>query len=94
MSSKYDGHTCNTVARTRNVNDNVYANKAFRFEIILILEAIKFILAHLSHRFRVSYCHRPMSVVRCATSVVRRQQFVLNDNYFETAWPRALIFGM
>ena len=31
-------------------------------------------LAHLSHRLRVSYCHWPMSVVRRASSVVRRQQ--------------------
>ena len=33
-------------------------------------------LAHLSHRLRVSYCHWPMSVVRRASSVVRRQQLL------------------
>ena len=33
-------------------------------------------LAHLSHRLRVSYCHWPMSVVRRAPSVVRRQQLL------------------
>ena len=33
-------------------------------------------LAHLSHRLRVSYCHWPMSVVRRALSVVRRQQLL------------------
>ena len=51
-------------------------------------------LAHLSHRLRVSYCHWPMSVVHRASSVVRRQQFALNNICSETASPRALIFGM
>ena len=51
-------------------------------------------LAHLSHRLRVSYCHWPVSVVRRATCVVRRQQFALNNISSETIRPRALIFGM
>ena len=36
----------------------------------------------------------PSSVVHRASSVVRRQQFALNDVIFETARPRALIFGL
>ena len=51
-------------------------------------------LAHLSHRLRVSYCHRPMSVVCCPSCVVHCQQYALNDNSSETTRPRALIFGM
>ena len=46
------------------------------------------LLAHLSHRLKVSYCHQPM-----AACVVRRPQFALND-ISETSRPRALIFGM
>ena len=40
------------------------------------------------------HCHWPMSVVRRASSVVRRQQFALNNISSKTARPRALIFGM
>ena len=42
----------------------------------------------------MSYCHWPVSVVRRASSVVRRQQFALNNISSETIRPRALIFGM
>ena len=49
----------------------------------------KVLLAHLSHRLRVSYCHWPMSVVRRASSTI-----ALNNISSETARPRALIFGM
>ena len=51
-------------------------------------------VAHLSHRLRVSYCHWPMSVVHRASSVVRRQQFALNNISSETARPRAFIFSI
>ena len=34
------------------------------------------LLAHLSHRLMVSYCHQPMSGVRRASCVVRRQQLL------------------
>ena len=37
------------------------------------------VLAHLSHRLWVSYCHWPMSVGPRSTCVVRRQQFALNN---------------
>ena len=47
------------------------------------------LLAHLSHRLRVSYCHGPMSVVRRPSSTI-----ALNNISSETARPRALIFGM
>ena len=47
------------------------------------------LLAHLSHRLRVSYCHWPMSVVRRASSTI-----ALKNISSETARPRALIFGM
>ena len=33
-------------------------------------------------------------ITKCPSSVVRRQQFAINDIFSETAWPRALIFGM
>ena len=40
--NRYD-HTCNnTLARTRNVIDNVRVNNAFSYEIMFILKAIKF----------------------------------------------------
>ena len=37
----------------------------------------------------VSYCHQPMSVVRHPSSTITS-----NDISFETAKPRALIYGM
>ena len=37
------------------------------------------LLAHLSHRLRVSYCHWPMSVVRRPSCVVRRPSCVVNN---------------
>ena len=46
------------------------------------------ILAHLSQRLRVSYCHQPMSVVRHMSSTIAS-----NDISSKTATPRALIFG-
>ena len=58
------------------------------FQVILL------ILAHLCHTLKVSYCHQPMSVVYRATSIVRRQQFALNDNFPVTTRRRSLVFGM
>ena len=57
---------------------------------------LRSLLAHLSHRLRVSYCHRPMSVVRRASCVVRRASstIALNNIFSKTARPMALIFGM
>ena len=59
-----------------------YAQVSFFFCFFVL-----FFLAHLSHRLRVSYCHWPMSVVR-------HQQFALNNISSETTRPRALIFDM
>ena len=42
----------------------------------------------------MSYCHRPMCAIRRSSPVVPRQQFAVNDIFFKTARPRALIFGM
>ena len=47
------------------------------------------LLAHLSQRLGVSYCHQPMSVVRRVSSTITS-----NDISSETASPRTLIFGM
>ena len=77
-------------------------------EIFDLIESVSenfptYLLAHLSHRLMVSYCHQPMSGVRRPSSVVRRASSVVrrpsstiasNDIFSETAKPRALIFGM
>ena len=57
---------------------------------------VRLVLAHLSHRLMVSYCHQSMSGVRRPSSVVRRASSTIasNDISSKTARPRALIFGM
>ena len=42
----------------------------------------------------VGYCHQPMSIARCASSVVRHQRFALNIICSKITGHRALIFGM
>ena len=56
------------------------------------------LLAHLSYRPKVSYCHQPMSVMSQPSRVVHPASsttiFALNNISSETIRPRALIFGM
>ena len=57
MSLKSYDHTCNnTLARRRNVIDNVRVNSAFPIEILIILKAIK------SH-FKGSYDKQNLTLV-------------------------------
>ena len=69
------------------------SNRYIRFTTLhrAINYGIVFFLAHLSHKLMVSYCHQPF----CRASyIVCRQQFALNDIFFETSRPRALTFNM
>lgn len=65
------------VARSRFTNQITASLFYFSYYIFatyeLIIEITSFcgFLAHLSHRLWVSYCPRPMSVVRLASSTIR-----------------------
>ena len=62
--------------------------------ISLTKSLIKGVLAHLSHRLKVSYCHQPLSVMRRPWCFVFHQQFALNYILSGNSRPKALIFGM
>ena len=85
LKKMHTGGEIDTYVRTINRRLEVYGNGLN-----------KKLLAHLSHRLMVSYCHQPMSVVRRQSSVVRRPSSTIasNDISSETAKPRAIIFGM
>ena len=53
---KIDDHTCNnTLARTRNVIDNVHANNAFSYGNNVYLKGDKFLKLHMLNRILHSW---------------------------------------
>ena len=73
-----------TTQQVNNFTKKFLPKAGITLEGALVLKNTLFLkkrtlLAHLSHRLRVSYCHGPMSVVRRASSVFRRPLCVVNN---------------